>query len=394
METFDAEFKAAAARRDQQAVSRFFRLWPDIGAEQQGLDAYGDFVVTLVHKRNAKDPHVSQLQSMLESIAHIVDQHQPVVEKYYGSMAPVVSRLVACSEVDQIIESWEEVRHVGRLLRVTDHDGRDIDQVLGELVALGNRWALFRRFISERVGIDVSDRVIANLLSVYYEPLELWYLQTSIEKAHQLDTPDGNTSSVVDDVFYLFRLVLNRILSCGSLATLQMLGKIKGIIERDYCAVIRDKIDPADEGQALIYINDLDTSADYMERLVADLQITCHLASEIAVVRAELAKLTETTLRQAAKTGLDRVMVQNLRPKLRPLLEECYRDVSYLLDEEAFAADDDVVCKRFARAWQSLVDPYKALSNYQTLFNMLVDTLVRPWEKMVMGMRFTEVSLG
>ena len=365
LETFDREFSAAAARRDQEAVSRFFRLWPEIGAEQQGLDAYSDFVVTLVHKRNLEDPHVTQLTAMLESIAHIVDQHQPVVTKYYGSMAPVVTRLVACCHVDVIVESWEEARHVGRLVRLLqggEVDGRDVDQVLGELVALSNRWALFRRFIAERVGITVGDRVIGNLLSVYYEPLETWYLQTSIAKAHQLDTVDGNTSSVVDDVFYLFRLVLSRVLQCGSLDTLRILGKkLHGIIERDYCAVIRDAIDPTDEAQALIYTNNLDISADYMERLVTDLAVTSFPAAEIETVRSELARLSETSLRQASKTGLDRIFQQNLRPKLRPLLDECYRNVYYTLDDEGFAeADDqDLVCKRFVRAWQALVAPYK-----------------------------------
>lgn len=31
-------------------------------------------------------------------------------------------------------------------------------------------------------------------------------------------------------------------------------------------------------------------------------------------------------------------------------------------------------------------------SNFQLFFSMTVEVLVRPWEKMVMGMRFTEVS--
>lgn len=30
--------------------------------------------------------------------------------------------------------------------------------------------------------------------------------------------------------------------------------------------------------------------------------------------------------------------------------------------------------------------------NYQSFFNLTVETFVRPWEKMIMGMRFTEVS--
>lgn len=96
-------------------------------------------------------------------------------------------------------------------------DSRDVDQVLGELVALSGRWALFRRFVMSRLSdepdgtgaeappqssddtdvpvkatsaqlnadildLSGSQRAIANLLKVYYEPLEIWFLRSSIEK--------------------------------------------------------------------------------------------------------------------------------------------------------------------------------------------------------------------
>ena len=102
-------------------------------------------------------------------------------------------------------------------------DPRDVDRVLGELVALGGRWALFRRFVSGRMMVrddrcivvpyadavkDIeaeegttelpvtateqddmgvleqsgSQRAIENLLKVYYEPLEVWFLRMSVEK--------------------------------------------------------------------------------------------------------------------------------------------------------------------------------------------------------------------
>lgn len=35
-------------------------------------------------------------------------------------------------------------------------DPRDVDKVLGELVALGGRWALFRRFIWSRIAVSTS----------------------------------------------------------------------------------------------------------------------------------------------------------------------------------------------------------------------------------------------
>jgi hypothetical protein len=53
LHTFRTEFDAAADRKDQQGVSRFFRLWPGIGAEKEGLEAYGDFVVGLVKARGS-----------------------------------------------------------------------------------------------------------------------------------------------------------------------------------------------------------------------------------------------------------------------------------------------------------------------------------------------------
>ena len=53
LHTFRTEFDSAAQRKDQQGVSRFFRLWPGIGAEEEGLEAYGDFVVGLVKSRGS-----------------------------------------------------------------------------------------------------------------------------------------------------------------------------------------------------------------------------------------------------------------------------------------------------------------------------------------------------
>lgn len=64
--------------------------------------------------------YLTSLTSLLESIAHIIDQHQPVVDKYYGTgrMRKVVGRLVGESDrvVRNLVEGWEEERHVGRLV--------------------------------------------------------------------------------------------------------------------------------------------------------------------------------------------------------------------------------------------------------------------------------------
>ncbi|GFZ43643.1 hypothetical protein JCM24511_01363 [Saitozyma sp. JCM 24511] len=580
LHTFRAEFDAAARRKDQQAVSRFFRLWPGIGAEEEGLEAYGDFVVDLVKARssNAGKPsspvyYLTQLTSLLEAIAHIIDQHQPVVDKYYGKgrMRTVVGRLVGESDrvVRGLVEGWEEERRVGRLISetkqskflllhnpallpplfpslavpgtsqlslgslataTTSHlpnlssastllqsyapggkktgtaageqrtatpqpieeepqgpDPRDVDRVLGELVALGGRWALFRRFVYGRISAspantrqmdqmgrlltldkededeeeeaqakptppgvngdhadEVNDqpstqtkkesdmevleksgsqRAIENLLKVYYEPLELWFLRSSIEKAQRLDSPElsarPHLSSVLDDTFYLLKLVIQRVLSCGSLPTLRsMRQRISDVVDRDYTQVIKRKMDAVYGGQGvadrerdkskeqrsafIIYLNDLDVSADYIERLLDETRNALpqvFLEPELPSVREELGTLGELSnrFRATCKTGLEQLFNQLIRPRLRNLLDEVYRDTTYLLDEDGFAEADeaDIVRKRFARGWEILVEGYREAytdHNYQAFFNLTVETLVRPWEKMIMNMRFTELG--
>lgn len=301
--------------------------------------------------------YISQLTSLLESIAHIIDQHQPVVDKYYGTgrMRTVVGRLVGESDrvVRNLVEGWEEERRVGRLISDTKQsrfpylsnsaalpalfpslapapgtagaagaqislsslasttsnvasalqsyapgvrktatstgpaptpvpeeetgpDPRDVDRVLGELVALSGRWALFRRFVHSRlmeedeegnevdnVDLDVveqsdSQRAIENMLRTYYQPLELWYLRSSVEKAHRLDLPDTSTkphlSSILDDTFYLIKVVLQRVLSSGSLNALRALREnISTVLEKDYAAVLSKKMERVYAGQPPTY---------------------------------------------------------------------------------------------------------------------------------------------
>jgi hypothetical protein len=97
---------------------------------------------------------------------------------------------------------------------------------------------------------------------------------------------------------------------------------------------------------------------------------------------------------------------------------DVYKDVTYMLDDESYSAAEshDIVRKRFVRSWETLVDGFKVCvrsrrcafsiqlnwvhsqdsfteNNYSIFFGLAVDMLVRPWEKFIMGMRFTEVGI-
>lgn len=56
---------------------------------------------------------------------------------------------------------------------------------------------------------------------------------------------------------------------------------------------------------------------------------------------------------------------QLLRPKLRTFISDIYKDTSYLLDDETYAAAElqDPVRKRFVKAWEALIDGYKVRDN-------------------------------
>lgn len=244
-------------------------------------------------------------------------------------------------------------------------------------------------------------------------------------QAHKIDTADLTTephlSSILDDTFYLLKLVLSRLLSCGSLSTLKnMRRKIAEVVEKDYTDVIRRKMDNVyslagggdraerekrekDQREAFgIYLNDLDVSADYMERLIDEtLQRLpqVYIEPEMASVKDELEGFKDigNRFRSVCKTGLEQLFNQLTRPRLRPILDEAYRDVNYVLDDDAFqeAEELDLVRKRFVKSWDSLILGYRETfteHNFQTFFSLAVEVLVRHWEKMILSMRFTELG--
>ncbi|KAH9923986.1 COG4-domain-containing protein [Epithele typhae] len=499
---FRREFERASAARDAAATSRFFKLFPAIGWEAEGLQAYASFVVELVKVRappSAKTSsplyYITALTALFESIAMIVDQHQPVVEKYYGTgkMGSVLERLLREADrvVADLLEGWEEERAMKRKLSdistappltasvqrqasaaaaaaaaVDDDDDlvdpREIDKVLTEAAGMGGRWGLFRKFMHDRLK-DESDgenqdgygpsaplreqpqssspappapdggsanggqaldeskshKAIENMLLTYYTPMEVWYARSVIEKAHRLSSHDFTqvpvTTTTPDDAFYILKTVLARMLTTASLATVQRTSEsLRDVMDKDYARVIKHKLDSVYKGGTagpgargdkverenrqsfIILLNDLDVSSSHMERLIKDIQsstlIPQHFMDmEAAKVKDSLALFLNlvpkyrSTLRVTAA------------PRLRTFIPDIYKDVSYILDDDGYAAAElsDTVRKRFIKAWEALIDGYKDFfteNNFRLFFGLALDVLVRPWEKFVATLKYSELG--
>ncbi|KAI5824704.1 COG4-domain-containing protein [Schizophyllum commune Tattone D] len=498
---FKRNFEKASTAMDSAGTSRFFKLFPAIGWEEEGLQAYATFVTGLVRVRapasvKTSSPlyFITALTALFESVALIADQHQPVVEKYYGpgKMKNVVQKLLEeCDRtVENLINGWEEERSVHRKLSdITNHpptplyytgaasrqqnptteevDPREIDKVVSEAAGMVSRWNVFRKFLCETMqtneGLlreDVPDeaeqetavsarereeavykayvalescgahRQFAALLATYYIPMETWYIRVIIDKAHRLSTMDCTQSPPItttpDDVFYVLKVVLTRLLASGSLPHVERtLGHLREIMERDFAGIIKRKMDDVYRGTGgsgdrplrasdkaehdsrtsfIILLNDLDVSSSHLERLVTDLGdspvIQQHFvdAQHAAVKKCLTSFATLTNKFQSVlRSGIDQLFNQLLRPKLRNFITDLYRDVAYTLDEDSYSVAEyqDVVRKRFVKGWETLLDGYKetfTTSNYSIFYSLVLDVIVRPWEKYLMTLRFTELG--
>ncbi|KAH8102832.1 COG4-domain-containing protein [Cristinia sonorae] len=508
LEVFRRNFEEASKARDAAATSRFFKLFPAIGWEAEGLQAYASFVVDLVRVRapasaKASSPlyYITALTALFESIAMIVDQHQPVVEKYYGpgKMTGVLERLLQESDrvVKDLLEGWEEERGMKRKLNdigntsaqtivatqirkttsgatIPDEDvidAREIDKVLSEASGMAGRWSLFRKFLYDRlrdqegsedntsdddanaepaqlkkavspapaegvaedpvlnaVESSVSRQLMDDMLTTYYIPLEIWYIRSAIDKAHRLSTPDRTQSPVVtttpDDAFYILKVVLTRLLSTGSASLVKKLSKqLQEVMDREYSGVIKRKLDDVyrtggaassaamrekmereSRQSFIILLNDLDTSSSHMERLVKESGssqaiLQSFLDSEVGEAKEDIASLANIIprFRSTLRAGVEQLFNQLLRPKLRTFIPDVYKDVTYTLDDDGYAAAEynDVVRKRFTKAWEGLVEGYKDAfteSNYRLFFGLALDVLVRPWEAFIKGLKYTELG--
>ncbi|KAF8835442.1 COG4-domain-containing protein [Paxillus ammoniavirescens] len=497
---FLRQFEQASRSRDAAATSRYFKLFPAIGWEAEGLEAYASFVVDLVRVRiptSAKTSsplyYVTALTALFESVAMIVDQHQPVVEKYYGvrKMRNVIKRLL--EECDRVVkstlEAWREDRSIKRKLSDVlnstaamsasrkqptttegDVDPREIDKTLSEIAGMSGRWYLFRKFLIEQLQDEgtTSDEQVApdkqhpeltsvpspnvayhvslpleqielldatssqrefeELLTSCYTPMEIWYTRTIIDKAHRLSSPDLSQTPPItttpDDAFYILKTVYSRLLSTGSPKVLERTTDLlKDVMDRDYAGGIKRKLDdvyrtsggtatgvrpekPERESRSffITLLNDLDLSSSHMERLTKDLLcqpgITqLYLDTEQSKVRSTIASLVSSTIafKATLRAGIEQLFNQLMRPRLRTLISDVYKDISYVLDEDTYANAEyqDSVRKRFVKVWEGLVDGYKDTfteNNYRMLFGLALDVILRPWERYILTLHYSELG--
>ncbi|KAG5219426.1 COG4 transport protein-domain-containing protein [Salix suchowensis] len=366
LRVFRQQFKQASESRDSAVISRFFKLFPAIGWEVEGLEVYAAFVVDLVRVRplasaksellsppvniswitnkntTASSPmyYITALTALYESVAMIVDQHQPVVEKYYG--------LDGASDSDSGKEGDTNIHTDAEAVRCIEKSG--------------------------------SNKLFMELLSTCYMPMEVWYLRPSGLKPRLEPGPSSTTTP--DDVFYVLKVVLSRSLSTGSLATVEKAtSQLRDVMEQDYAGGIKKKLDdvyrPSASSGNRGERAEAENRISFIAKRVIDvlerpryINVSCRTVDQryprLAYHSSALCRrnqpLVKSYLSSFAGVGNKFTSILRLiRPKLRTFLVDIYRDVSYVLDDNGYAAAEyqDVVRKKFIKSWEGFMEAYK-----------------------------------
>ncbi|WFD33601.1 Golgi transport complex subunit 4 [Malassezia cuniculi] len=413
------------------------------------------------------------LGAVFEQLAVFIDKHQPIVDELFGAPAhPGFADSVLPRLRDewsalgmQVVNTWRTQRGIRRLQVQTDahtfaalesvravpyEQGQlsrgpreaapapDVDAILDEFALMASQWSLFRRFLHKRLGVPPQgdlDETMAQLLHNDYVALESFFLRASIDKAHALDTLDAESkplmTSLCDDLFFMLRASLTRTLSTSSLDAVEaVIEKVIPMLERDLVEIVVLRMDACRRSldvQRLVdgprklaairevrsvmtvYLNVLDTAANYTERIIEDTAESALLEqyfdpgeedefdSELSRAQELIRRLGTLThkLRSAVHFEMEELFSAIIAPRLDSLKEALVEN--YRLDEPAYALanENDALPKRFASSWNAAMGSLGenlTSANYSLIFGMAVDSIVSRWEDVALSQRYTELG--
>jgi hypothetical protein len=294
------KFDEAVRDDDVASVERFFKIFPLLNQHTEGLKKFSNYLCTKISEKaliknvsNASSvSHSDKLTQLYESIAKIIDIHQPLVETYYGPGKLVSVIEVLQKECDRlskrIIEDFKAKKNLSQIVglvtkslkpsssyqTITKVDPRDLDQLLSEIIILNNRSETYLRFIVKRSKNDIEvafpetsedqtersnklsqiETIIRNCelshliheINGIYVLMEEYFIRESTIKAIQLDCvePSGHlTSSMLDDVFFIIKKCIKRALSGGSIDVVcAMINHSVSLLETSFCDAMNERL--------------------------------------------------------------------------------------------------------------------------------------------------------
>lgn len=197
---FEKRFQEALKRKEVADITKFFRLFPLIGCEENGLNCYSDFISQIVNDslrvlltsisedtESSKRPgiYASSCRQFFENISSMLSQHDPLIKRYYKStyenaLFYVITKIFndIDSQVGLISDTFYDIRKLDKILHdikyydypilaeihrgleslenrkntreVGEHSIStvEINDLTDELASIMNSWMLFCKFMT------------------------------------------------------------------------------------------------------------------------------------------------------------------------------------------------------------------------------------------------------
>lgn len=298
-------------------------------------------------------------------------------------------------------------------------------------------------------------RKISDRLIFPFNIMTTFFFRRSVEKAFQLDEqPSGlslNSSktlpsnppyitSAVDDVMYIVNQVIQRSLATSQRAVIgSVVPTIARVLGSDFVGMIQRKMRDESYPKAaipgalppehiilafLVLINNLDVASDYVKRIVqsrirssdqqlragsdttplsptlVDLYPFNHDAAFVANALKSFLHSFETKTSELLSDGIYVVFKNVMKPRLRPILADAFRDIDYQLTSEELeeasreaeinandsSLSEDAVQRRFERGWDALTKPIARIlteHNFDKLLHTIISYLAEVLEKRI-----------
>ncbi|KAJ5138934.1 uncharacterized protein N7515_003782 [Penicillium bovifimosum] len=280
----------------------------------------------------------------------------------------------------------------------------------------------------------INDRLVSP-----FNAMTTFFFRRSVEKAFQLDEPPSgltlnlqrplkadppHITSAVDDIMYIVNKVIQQSLATSQASVLtNVVPTLSRVLGSDFIGMTQRKMRdecyprPAVQGglppesttiSFLVQINNLDLAVDYIRRIVqnntgsktlptSDSQNppapTPHLlsifpspqtATTISQTLHTLHTTFESKVTDLLNDGIQVIFNNTIKPRLRPLLADAFRDVEYIPSSADDYSDKETVKPRFAALWNDLCTPFARIltpAAFDRVLGVTIAYLARLLEK-------------
>lgn len=341
----------AVEAKDHTNVVRFVKLYPPLRLQEEGLRSYVGYLRKVVSLRARNEyeglvealgaseggrgggpDFVGVLNNLFKDIADAVDENEELLFDLAGEEGVATAMLELQEECNArgniIVKKYIEHRklpkltkdiatHNKNLLAVGGNEGpdrREIEVILEEMMLLSQTSEEYFDFMYTKLreagsgGAQVSPREYNTFktgsfgqsvleLVGYYVNLEEYFMGENVQKAIKIDefVPDGMTTSMVDDVFYVLQSCTRRAISTSSVqSVLQVINYTSNLLNNEFNEALQRKFRepnlfsklfsqgvpvPKVGTEIATALNNIDISAEYVVKLKHDIEEHCYKVS-------------------------------------------------------------------------------------------------------------------